>query len=71
MEGFREKAYFIFWVDLFQLLFEKRENICHVFNLFYSIRARPQADKNDYILRIMSNLLPNPTSTSRIPKYPT
>ena len=71
MEGFRAIANLIFWVDLFQLLFEKRKNICHIFNLFYSIRAKPQADKNNYILRFMSNMLGNPTSTSRIPEYPT
>lgn len=70
MKGFVERIYLIFWVDLFQLPCQTR-NICHIFNLFYSISAMPQADKNDYILKIMSNLLPNPTLTSRIPTYPT
>lgn len=39
-----------------------------MFDVCSSIRAMPQADKNDYNLRIISHLLPNPISAS-IPEY--
>lgn len=69
MKGFIERAYLIFWVGLFQLSFRQREYLSH-FNVFYSIRDMPQADQNDSILRIMSNLLPKSTLNSRVPVPP-
>lgn len=70
MKGFIERAYLIFWMDLLQFSFKQREYLSY-FNVFYSIRAMPQADKNDSILRIMSNLLPKSISNSRVPTHPT
>lgn len=69
MKGFIERAYLIFWMDLLQLSFKQRGYLLF-FNMFYRIRAMPQADKNDSILRIMSNWLPKSTSNSQVPAYP-
>lgn len=46
MDGFIENTIIPsgIWADLFQLVFETRIDICHIFNMSYNIKAMPQAD---------------------------